>query len=204
MLDTHDGIGIIDVGPMGDKSGLLNNVEINNLVETIHLNSAGESQKATGAAASNVDLYQVNCTYYDALGQNDYDYLVARSIQFFSPGTPQVYYAGLMAEENDMELLSKTNVGRDINRPYLDNEHITQALEKAFTKAMIELIKLRNSCEAFNGNFTVTNELSVFTMTWTHYQSSAILRVNLADRETVIELVENNNKRIITLDSLLN
>ena len=204
VLDTHDGIGIIDVGAMGDKSGLLNNVEINNLVETIHLNSAGESQKATGAAASNVDLYQVNCTYYDALGQNDYDYLVARSIQFFSPGTPQVYYAGLMAEENDMELLSKTNVGRDINRPYLDNERITQALEKPFTNAMIELIKLRNGCKAFNGNFTVTNELPSLKMTWTYYDSSATLWVNLADRETVIEIVENNNKRIITLDSLLN
>ncbi|MDG1752264.1 MAG: sucrose phosphorylase [Thalassotalea sp.] len=203
VLDTHDGIGIIDVGPMAGKKGLLNDAEIDNLVETIHINSAGESKKATGAAASNVDLYQVNCTYYDALGQNDYDYLVARAIQFFSPGTPQVYYAGLLAEKNAMVLLEKSNVGRDINRPYLNNERITQALKKPFTKAMIELIKLRNSYEAFNGNFTVTNELSVLKMTWSHHQSSATLLVNLADKETLIEIIEDNKKRVIQLDNLL-
>nr|UVY99314.1 sucrose phosphorylase [Agrobacterium fabrum] len=51
---------------------------------------------ATGTAASNLDLYQVNCTYYDALGRNDDDYLIARAIQFFAPGIPQVYYVGLL------------------------------------------------------------------------------------------------------------
>ena len=157
VLDTHDGIGIIDVGPMKGKPGLLTNSEIDNLVETIHANSAGESLKATGTAASNVDLYQVNCTYYDALGQNDFDYLVARAIQFFSPGTPQVYYAGLLAEKNAMDLLLKSNVGRDINRPYLDSEMIEKALNKPFTKAMVSLIQLRNSCYAFNGEFTVSS-----------------------------------------------
>jgi sucrose phosphorylase len=118
VLDTHDGIGIIDAGPMGDKPGLLNAEQIDNLVETMHANSNNESRQATGAAASNVDLYQVNCTYYNALGAKDFDYLLSRAIQFFAPGVPQVYYGGLFACENDMELLAKTNVGRDINRPY--------------------------------------------------------------------------------------
>ena len=89
VLDTHDGIGIIDAGPMGDKPGLLNASQIDNLVETMHANSNNQSRKATGAAASNVDLYQVNCTYYDALGANDFDYLLSRAIQFFAPGVPQ-------------------------------------------------------------------------------------------------------------------
>ena len=88
VLDTHDGIGIVDVGASGDKPGLLNADAINALVEQIHVNSNGESKKATGAAANNVDLYQVNCTYYDALGKDDFAYLVARAIQFFSPGIP--------------------------------------------------------------------------------------------------------------------
>ena len=35
-LDTHDGIGIIDAGPMGEKPGLLNAEQIDNLVETIY------------------------------------------------------------------------------------------------------------------------------------------------------------------------
>ena len=202
VLDTHDGIGIIDVGSMNGKPGLLNDVEIDNLVEKIHLNSAGESKKATGAAASNVDLYQVNCTYYDALGQNDFDYLLARAIQFFSPGTPQVYYAGLLAEKNDIALLSKTNVGRDINRPYLDSERIEQALAKPFTKAIIELIKFRNSCDAFNGDFTVTGELSTLKMSWKNNEQSATLMIDLADRNAYIEVNEHKDVHIIRLDSL--
>jgi sucrose phosphorylase len=204
VLDTHDGIGIIDVGPMNGKKGLLDNAEIDNLVKKIHLNSAGESQKATGAAASNVDLYQVNCTYYDALAANDYDYLLARAIQFFAPGTPQVYYAGLFAEKNDMTLLSATNVGRDINRPYLNNEHIEKSLEKPITQAIIELIKLRNNSEAFNGDFTIEGQHSRLEMTWTHAKSQATLLVDLTARKASIELNDKGEKRFILLESLLN
>ncbi|MFT5003667.1 MAG: sucrose phosphorylase [Flavobacteriales bacterium] len=204
VLDTHDGIGIIDVGPMNGKAGLLDDVEIDNLVETIHFNSAGESKKATGAAASNVDIYQVNCTYYDALGQNDFDYLVARAIQFFSPGIPQVYYAGLLAEGNDITLLSKTNVGRDINRPYLNNERIEQALNKPYTKAIISLIKLRNNTEAFNGEFTVNSNVSTLEMKWQKNDDSTTLIVDLADRHAQIQIIENNSTRIISLNMLLN
>jgi sucrose phosphorylase len=204
VLDTHDGIGIIDVGPMNDKLGLLADEEIDNLVETIHVNSAGESKKATGAAASNVDLYQVNCTYYDALGQNDFDYLLARAIQFFSPGIPQVYYAGLLAEKNDMVLLSKTNVGRDINRPFIEHENIEQALNKPFTKAMIQLIKLRNNCIAFNGGFSVSSELSMLKIMWKTNEQRATLMIDLVNRKANIEITENNNTRIVNLESLLN
>ncbi len=204
VLDTHDGIGIIDVGPMNGKPGLLNNSEIDNLVETIHVNSAGESKKATGSAASNVDLYQVNCTYYDALGQNDFDYLVSRAIQFFSPGTPQVYYAGLLAEKNAMELLLKSNVGRDINRPYLDSTIIEKALNKPFTKAMVSLIQLRNNCDAFNGEFTVNSDFSALEMKWKKDEHSATLVVDLANRSAKIQIKESNDMRIVCLNTLLN
>ncbi len=100
VLDTHDGIGVIDVRPdrksPDGPPGLLTPEEVDGLVETIHQRSNGESRLATGAAASNLDLYQVNCTFYDALGRRDDDYLIARAIQFFAPGVPQVYYVGLL------------------------------------------------------------------------------------------------------------
>ncbi|MDO6446395.1 sucrose phosphorylase [Colwellia sp. 1_MG-2023] len=204
VLDTHDGIGIIDVGPMNGKAGLLTNDQIDELVETIHVNSEGESQKATGAAASNVDLYQVNCTYYDALGRNDFDYLVARAIQFFSPGTPQIYYAGLLAEKNAMTLLAKTNVGRDINRPYLNRESIEEALSKPFTKAMIRLIQLRNSCETFNGKFAVSSDASMLKMKWIKGEQSAVLLLNRTEKSALIEVKEGNKTSTICLNTLLN
>jgi len=203
VLDTHDGIGIIDVGPMEGKKGLLTHEEIDNLVEKIHANSKYESQKATGEAASNVDLYQVNCTYYDALAQNDYDYLLARAIQFFAPGIPQIYYSGLLAESNDMSLLSQTNIGRDINRPYFSDEQINQALNKPFTKAMMSLIKLRNNSAAFNGEFSINHNESLLTMAWENQNCNAILEANLMNKTASIDIVDSGNKQTITLESLL-
>jgi sucrose phosphorylase len=156
VLDTHDGIGVIDVGAdESGKPGLLSPVEIDGLVETIHQQSGGQSRKATGAAANNLDLYQVNCTFLDALGGREADYLIARAIQFFAPGIPQVYYTGLLGGRNDMDLLSRTGVGRDINRHYYTNEEVDNALKQPLVQRLIELIRLRNTHPAFGGEFHV-------------------------------------------------
>jgi len=157
VLDTHDGIGVIDVGP-GRRGaeilpGLLAVEEIDNLVETIHARSNGESRRATGAAANNLDLYQVNCTYYDALGRSDEEYLIARALQLFAPGIPQVYYVGLLAGVNDLELLRRTGIGRDINRHYYDRREIGAALTRPVVEALCGLIRFRNTHPAFAGEF---------------------------------------------------
>ena len=155
VLDTHDGIGVIDIGADADNRaglpGLVPPGEISRLVDRIHANSAGTSKLATGAAASNLDIYQVNCTYYDALGRDDSAYLMARAIQFFLPGIPQVYYVGLLAGENDMALLASTGVGRDINRHYYRRAEIELALKKPVVAELLQLIRFRNSHPAFSG-----------------------------------------------------
>ena len=157
VLDTHDGIGVIDVGPERGGAeilpGLLASEEIDNLVETIHARSNGESRQATGAAANNLDLYQVNCTYYDALGRRDEEYLIARAIQFFAPGIPQVYYVGLLAGANDMDLLHRTGVGRDINRHYYSRREIDSDLARPVVEALFGLIRFRSTHPAFAGEF---------------------------------------------------
>jgi len=203
VLDTHDGIGIIDVGPIDNNAGLLTPTEIDRLVVQIHTNSNNQSLKATGSAASNVDIYQVNCSYYDALARNDYQYLLARAIQFFSPGIPQVYYAGLLAQTNDMSLLNKTNVGRDINRPYLDAEQIYLALQKPVVKALMALISIRNQADAFDGEFSIISNAEYFTLRWQKTDSVASLLVNLTANIATITLVENNQQTRIELSELL-
>jgi sucrose phosphorylase len=159
VLDTHDGIGIIDIGAdAGDRNGrpgLVPPAELDALVERIHANSGGESRKATGAAASNLDLYQVNCTYYDALARNDAAYLVARAIQFFLPGVPQVYYVGLLAGHNDMALLATSGVGRDINRHHYRRAEIDDQMQRPVVQRLCALIRLRNEHPAFGGRFSV-------------------------------------------------
>ena len=185
LLDTHDGIGVIDVGADDadprEHPGLIPPEELDALVERIHMNSNGQSRQATGAAASNLDLYQVNCTLYDALGRNDQDYLLARAIQFFAPGVPQVYYVGLLAGENDMALLAKSGVGRDINRHYYTAEEIDQALQLPVVQSLLDLIRFRNRHPAFDGMFSLpeTGE-SEITLRWDNGDVWATLEVNFA------------------------
>ncbi len=185
MLDTHDGIGVIDIGADGsdpqDHPGLIPPEELDALVERIHINSNGQSRQATGTAASNLDLYQVNCTFYDALGRNDHEYLLARAIQFFTPGVPQVYYVGLLAGENDMALLAKSGIGRDINRHYYTNEEIDQALQRPVVQSLFEMIRFRNRHPAFDGTFHLpkTGE-SEITLRWDNGDAWAMLEVNFS------------------------
>lgn len=158
VLDTHDGIGVIDVGAGRDgEPGLLTQEEIDNLVETIHSRSRGQSRLATGAAAKNLDLYQVNCTFHDSLGRRENEYLIARAVQFFVPGIPQVYYVGLLAGTNDMELLARTHVGRDINRHYYTPTEVRDALRSPMVCSLLELIRLRNTHPSFAGQAKIEN-----------------------------------------------
>jgi sucrose phosphorylase len=185
VLDTHDGIGVIDIGadssdPQGCP-GIIPPEALDALVETIHTNSNGQSRLASGSAASNLDLYQVNCTFYDALGRNDQDYLLARAIQFFAPGVPQVYYVGLLAGEDDMRLLAKTGQGRDINRHYYTLDEIDLAIQRPVVQALFGLIRLRNQHPAFNGSFSIpASPDSVITLRWEHGDDWATLEADLA------------------------
>lgn len=181
VLDTHDGIGIVDAADHQGKPGLLTDPELDALVERIHQNSNGSSKLATGHAANNVDLYQVNCSFYDALAQHDEHYLLARTIQLFCPGISQIYYGGLLAAENDMELLQRTQVGRDINRPYFTPDTVRQALQKPVVKALCELIKLRRSMHAFSGEFSQHLTDTHYQLNWQYQGHRAHLQIQLSD-----------------------
>ena len=157
VLDTHDGIGVQDVDgdPQRNAPGLLDRPHIDSLVETIHERSRGESRHASGGAASNVDSSQINCTFYDALGRRDAEYLIARAVQCFVPGIPQIYYVGLLAGSNDIELLRRTGVGRDINRHYYESAEVSEAMSRPVVQSLLSLLRVRNTHRAFAGTFTI-------------------------------------------------
>lgn len=188
VLDTHDGIGVIDVGssPDSGEPGLLTDAQIDALVESIHRNSGGISRLATGAAASNLDLYQVNCTFFDALGGDEDAYLAARALQLFVPGIPQVYYVGLLAGSNDVDLLERTGVGRDVNRHVYDSEEIASELERPVVAALVGLIRFRNTHPAFAGRFAALGDSSTLSLQWTAGESFAHLAVDLVARVATV------------------
>jgi sucrose phosphorylase len=189
VLDTHDGIGIIDAGADAEGTpGLLAPQALDQMVEAIHLASNGESRQATGAAANNLDLYQINCTYFDALGRDPVRYLIARALQLFVPGIPQIYYVGLLGTTNDMQLLARTGVGRDINRHYYVQGEVETALMTPMVQQLVALIRLRNSHPAMNGTFSFSlAEKHRLTLVWRLEQQHLQLTVDLAAPSATVE-----------------
>jgi len=169
VLDTHDGIGVVDAGPSGGDDGglgLLTPHQIDTLVEGIHARTGGQSRSATGQGASNVDIYQVNSTFYSALGGDDAAYLAARCLQFFVPGIPQVYYVGALAGANDMELLKRTGVGRDINRHHFTRSEIADRAELPVVESLLALMRFRNEHPAFEGRAKVAHSHDHIAIDW--------------------------------------
>ena len=204
VLDTHDGIGIVDAADYQGQPGLLTDPQLDALVEQIHQNSGGSSKLATGNAANNVDLYQVNCSFYDALGRNDNHYLLARAIQLFCPGISQIYYGGLLAAENDVALLQRTGVGRDINRPYFNASTVQQAVQKPVVQALFKLIKLRRTMQAFNGSFSHRLGDNCYQLSWQHNGHSASLNIALSSLTATLSWQhQGDTARQLELASLL-
>ena len=154
-LDTHDGIGVVDVRYlMPDEEVLATKqkvFELNPDITEVYIKADFEIN------FKKFDTYQINCTYYSALGEDDNKYLISRAVQFFAPGIPQVYYVGLFAGKNDFELYHKTEQHRDINRHYYSLDEIETEFERPVVQKMNRLMKFRNTHPAFGGQFMLLN-----------------------------------------------
>jgi sucrose phosphorylase len=161
--------------------------DIDLTIEGLYEKGSNVKRIYSGADYQNLDIYQVNCTYYSALENNDDSYLAARAIQFFCPGIPQVYYVGLLAGVNDIELVERTKNGRDINRHAYDLDEIEQEIQRPVVQRLLRLMTFRSSYPAFDGDFTIeaTPENQV-GLTWRKDRYAATLHVDLQTYATRI------------------
>jgi len=173
-LDTHDGIGVVDV------VGLLDQDEIDLTIKELYKQGSNDKKVYSGPDYQNLDIYQINCTYYSALGCNDDAYIAARAIQFFTPGIPQVYYVGLLAGENDIELVEKTKLGRNINRHNYSLEEIKTEIKKPVVQRLLKLMEFRSYYPAFNGKLTILkSNLDKLFLNWTQKEYQVTARIDL-------------------------
>lgn len=180
-LDTHDGLGIVDV------ADLLCQEEIEQTITGLYEKGSNVKKRYSGTAFNNLDIYQINCTYYSALEGNDDSYLAARAIQFYTPGIPHVYYVGLLAGRNDIELVERTRNGRDINRHNYTLDEIDREMNKEVVQRLIRLMEFRNDYPAFDGKFiiedTPENQLA---LTWKNGSFQTTAHIDLLDYKTTI------------------
>lgn len=175
MLGCHDGI------PLLDLKGILADDDIQRMIDTI-VGRGGFVKDLHGAKNM---YYQVNATYYSALGDDDKKMLFARAIQMFMPGKPQVWYLDLFAGKNDHEAVKRAGAGghKEINRTNLTLEQIEEAMKKDVVKEQLKLLRFRNTCPAFgfDAKLDISFAGSVMKFVWENQGHKAILEADFAD-----------------------
>ena len=181
MLGCHDGI------PLLDLKGILPEEDIQKMIDVI-VGRGGYVKDLHGAKNM---YYQVNATYYSALGDDDRKMLFARAIQMFMPGKPQVWYLDLFAGKNDHEAVKRAGAGghKEINRTNLTLDQIKEVMDKDVVKEQLKLLKLRNTHPAFgfDSKLDIETDGSIMTFTWTKGEHRISLKADFADYSYVIE-----------------
>ncbi len=185
MLGCHDGIPVLDLrGKVVDGSarpGLLGDEQIEATMERI-IGRGGRVKNLFGHDGKQIAYYQVNATFFSALGEDERKLLLARAIQMFMPGIPQVWYLDLFAGKNDYEAADRGGVAghKEINRTTLTLEDVEAGLGRPIVRDQLELIRLRNQSIAFEGEMTVVEtEPHLLHITWRHPEASATLKADL-------------------------
>lgn len=184
MLGCHDGI------PLLDLKGLLSEERIQGLIDTL-VKRGGFVKDLHGA--KNV-YYQVNATYYSALGEDDRRMLLARAIQLFMPGKPQVWYLDLFAGKNDYAAMERAGAGghKEINRTNLSKVDMAAGLEKPVVEKQLELLKMRATYPVFgpNAQITVTWAGSKLSFTWENAGQKALLDADFSNDAFTISITD--------------
>ena len=187
MLGCHDGIPVLDLkgkdNASASKKGLLSETEIDAVIEKI-IGRGGRVKNLYGPDGEKISYYQVNATFFSALGENEQKLLLARAIQMFMPGIPQVWYLDLFAGKNDYAAADKGGTAghKEINRTTLTNSDIEQGLKRAVVLDQLELIRIRNTSVAFDGGLKIDNtEEQHLHLTWNNQACVATLKADLCD-----------------------
>ena len=147
VLDTHDGIGVYDA------AGIVSDGEADQVIRRAEPRLSYSYKPMDMSKAKYRKSYQLYGTYYSILEENDQAYLLARAIQFFAPGIPQVYYVGMLAGRNDLDFDPADH--RNINRHNYTLPEIARETQRPVVKKLLEMMRFRNAHPAFQGELTV-------------------------------------------------
>ncbi len=191
MLGCHDGIPLLDLRGGTDsagikRTGLLSDDRIEALIRLIR-SRGGLVKDLYGPNGNKISYYQVNATFFSALGENERKLLLARAIQLFMPGRPQVWYLDLFAGKNDYAAASRGGDSghKEINRTNLGWPEIERGLKQKVALDQLKLIRFRNNSRAFRGDFKVRHNLKpgLIEMSWEHEDGwFAALKADLKEK----------------------
>ena len=185
MLGCHDGIPVLDLrGKHVNgtyRPGLLDDELIDATVDRI-IERGGMTKTLYGPDGRKIDYYQVNATFFSALGEDEQKLRLARAIQMFMPGLPQVWYLDLFAGTNDYAAAERGRTAghKEINRTTLKLIDIEEGLKRSIVRDQLDLIRLRNVSPAFTGEINIhKSEPHQLHISWLHQDATATLKANL-------------------------
>jgi len=203
MLGCHDGIPVLDLrGKHGDsiyRSGLLSDEQIDATVQCI-IDRGGLTKNLYDANGKKIDYYQVNATFFSALGEDEHKLLLARAIQMFMPGVPQVWYLDLFAGTNDYAAAQggRTAGHKEINRTTLQWPDIEAGLRRKVVLDQLALIRFRNSSPSFNGELEIMDaEPHRLGLRWRHPDGSARLDADLREHSFSVYQDNGSGERVV-------
>ncbi len=204
MLGCHDGIPVIDLRGGGDApaEGLLPDATIEAIIERL-IERGGRVKNLYGPDGTKVSYYQVNATFFSALGESEARLRLARAIQLFMPGTPQIWYLDLFAGVNDVEAADRGGSGghKEINRTNLTADDIEAGLRRDVVLDQLEMMRLRNTSEAFDGELTVLPlEPNQLGLRWSNGTTSATLEADLQAETFTITHIEAGEQSVLSYD----
>ena len=185
MLGCHDGIPVLDLrGKQVNgsyRAGLLSDEHIDASIERI-ISRGGLTKNLYGTDGKKIDYYQVNATFFSALGEDERKLRLARAIQMFMPGVPQVWYLDLFAGTNDYAAAKRGRTAghKEINRTTLKIIDIESGLKRQIVRDQLDLIRLRNTSPAFAGEMKIfETEPHRLHFSWQHPEATATLKADL-------------------------
>jgi len=189
MLGCHDGIPVLDLKGKakenGFTEGLLSDTELQEVMDTV-MQRGGRVKNLYDAEGNKISYYQINATFYSALGEDDQKMLLARALQLFMPGIPQIWYLDIFVGKNDIEAVEKggKDSHKEINRSTLSLAQIEAGLKKPVVRQQLELIRLRNTSKAFSGQLIVQPTADHrLDLTWKKEDESLQLLIDLKKLE---------------------
>ena len=196
MLGCHDGIPVLDlkgkeVNDVYNK-GLLEDAEIEKIMTTI-MERGGRVKNLYDPSGNKISYYQINATFFSALGENEQKLLLARAIQMFMPGIPQVWYLDIFAGKNNYEAADNGGSAghKEINRTTLSMQDIEQGLKTEIANKQLEIIRLRNTSNAFSGEAEINDaEEDILDIKWSNGAIVAHLKANLQTKAFTIDHTE--------------
>ncbi|MEW8391911.1 MAG: glycosidase [Candidatus Thiodiazotropha sp.] len=193
MLGCHDGIPLLDLRGSRvngvSREGLLDDDRIQALIDRI-IERGGRVKNLYGSDGKKIAYYQVNATFFSALGEDEGKLRLARAIQLFMPGIPQVWYLDLFAGKNDYQAADQGGPGghKEINRTNLSLDAVEAGLKRTIVKDQLELIRLRNRSSAFSGELAIEpTDSHLLLLTWRNGEAYARLEADLRSCRFSIE-----------------